>query len=624
MSGSNCRTSAQTKALLLAVVSAHCSLANSTTPADIEETVVVASRVATPMNTLGVSVTIIDEEELLLLGYNNLAAVLDLQPGVAVTQDGGLGKASTVRIRGEEGFRTRVLLDGIDVADPSSPQISPRLEHLLTPGLQRLEILRGPQGLMYGADGGGVVAITTLAPTAGVNVDLATETGSYGFQRWNGHITGGTSDFSGALSVADVKTDGYNIRSLDDRTRDADGYSNTTLHGTVNAHLNERISLGATLHSLDGDNEYDGCFDATTFLPINDCRDDFQQEAWRSWARYSSELFSSELSYEQSSIERGFYSAGIESYRTEGDQRELTWLTNVTLNNEQRLTLGTDLQEQSLSDAGGTRKRDNTGAYLEYQRPLLLGSATAGLRYDDNDDFGQHISWRISAVQELARPQASSPLALKMAVGTGFRAPSLYEVAYNSGPWALPPAAGSSLQEEQSFGWEAGLHWGSTDRFIAATWFDQNIENEIYFDLSSYAGYLQRAGKAISKGLEVSAATPLWSHFSMSANLTWNDAEDHTGNPRPYRPELTAAATLRYTGPVLSSALTARLVQDSYDNLGDPMDDYHLVDWSIAAELGNGLVISGRIENLSDENYEQVRGYSVAGRSWFAGIRYHL
>ena len=62
---------------------------------------------------------------------------------VTVTMDGGYGKAAAVRIRGEEGYRTRIVLDGINIADPSSPQISPRVEHLLSSGLSRVEILRG-------------------------------------------------------------------------------------------------------------------------------------------------------------------------------------------------------------------------------------------------------------------------------------------------------------------------------------------------------------------------------------------------------------------------------------------------------------------------------------------------
>ena len=136
------------------------------TPAAIDETVIVASRVADLSHQVGVSVSVLDREDILSLGYPDLGSLLDTQPGVTVTMDGGFGKAAAVRIRGEEGFRTRIVLDGINIADPSSPQISPRIEHILGSELTRVEILRGPQGLLWGADAGGVVLMSTIDQAA--------------------------------------------------------------------------------------------------------------------------------------------------------------------------------------------------------------------------------------------------------------------------------------------------------------------------------------------------------------------------------------------------------------------------------------------------------------------------
>ncbi len=587
----------------------------------LEETIIVASRIATPLSSLGVSVTLIDQDELSLLGYNDLASVLDLQTGVSVTRDGGMGKAATVRIRGEEGFRTRVQLDGIDIADPSSPQISPRIEHLITPGLQRIEILRGPQGLMYGADGGGVIAITSQQPTEGFTADIGAEGGSDNFQRYNLNLAGGSDQISGALSLADVSTDGFNARTSDTIDPDSDGYDNTTIHATINADISAQWRIGASVHDVDGSNAYDGCYDPVTFTPINDCTDDYAQTAWRVYLAWSTDNLQSELSVEESRIDRAFYSAGAESYSTEGEQQELSWLGSMSDDN-QRLTVGVDLQEQTLNDGSTVRTRDNTGAYAEYQRDVLLGSISAGLRYDDNDDFGQHTSYRLSTIQHLGT--ASVPIALRAAIGTGFRAPSLYEVAYNAGPWAFPPASGSALIEEQSQGWEAGVQLGDNGSSLTITWFDQTIEDEIYFDLASYSGYLQRSGESSSKGLEITAEGTLGAGFSLNANTTWNETEDFAGNPRPYRPELSGALSLRWQGERVNTALTARFAQDSVDSFGTAMGDYQVLDWSALVRLGAGFSANARVENLTDEDYQQVQGYFSPGRQWFLGLRYSL
>ena len=110
----------------------------------LEEIIVVSSRVPMPLREIGTSVSAITGSEIQFRGYTSLYDVLRTQPGVAVTNTGGMGAPSSVRIRGEEGYRTRAYIDGIDISDPSGIQISPNFEHLMSAGINRVEILRGP------------------------------------------------------------------------------------------------------------------------------------------------------------------------------------------------------------------------------------------------------------------------------------------------------------------------------------------------------------------------------------------------------------------------------------------------------------------------------------------------
>ncbi|MEP5566510.1 MAG: TonB-dependent receptor plug domain-containing protein, partial [Halioglobus sp.] len=145
-------------ALAVAVATSAVSAQNSN---KLEEIIVVSSRVPMPLREVGTSVSVVSGGEIQFRGFASLYDVLRTQPGVAVTNTGGMGAPATVRIRGEEGYRTRAYVDGIDVSDPSGIQISPNFEHLMSAGVNRVEILRGPQGLMYGADAGGVINIQT-------------------------------------------------------------------------------------------------------------------------------------------------------------------------------------------------------------------------------------------------------------------------------------------------------------------------------------------------------------------------------------------------------------------------------------------------------------------------------
>ena len=119
---------------------------------------------------------------------------------------------------------------------------------------------------------------------------------------------------------------------------------------------------------------------------------------------------------------------------------------------------GADLnKEHVVSNSGNNLERNQTGSYLEYQSRVGENYfLTAGARYDDNDDFGKHTSVRISAAQ-FKDLDGGSTLKYRASYGTGFRAPSLSEIAYNTGPLAFPPATDAPVTEESSTGFDIGI-----------------------------------------------------------------------------------------------------------------------------------------------------------------------
>ena len=155
------------KPLSAAVVAACAALpqlarAQNTGAQGPEEIIVTSSIIPQSRRQLGTAVSAIDFEDVELRGYTDLADVLRTQAGIGVSNSGGPGKASAVRVRGEEGYRTLLIIDGVKALDPSSTQVSPNFDSLLTTSdLQRVEVLRGPQGFIYGADAGGVINIIT-------------------------------------------------------------------------------------------------------------------------------------------------------------------------------------------------------------------------------------------------------------------------------------------------------------------------------------------------------------------------------------------------------------------------------------------------------------------------------
>ena len=198
----------------------------------------------------------------------------------------------------------------------------------------------------------------------------------------------------------------------------------------------------------------------------------------------TSDQHSLTLAVSSSETERAFFSAGQRSYATTGETDSVSLLEHGAPLTP-RASIWHRSGKQSLSDGSTDWARDNTGWYLEIQQQWGPAVVTAGWRRDDNDDFGEHDSWRISARYNLS--QLASGWAIRAASGTGFRAPSLYEIAYNNGPFAYLPASGTPLLEEQSDGWEVALIGGISALAFEVIWFDQSIENEIIFDLARIA-----------------------------------------------------------------------------------------------------------------------------------------
>ena len=588
----------------------------------IEETVVVASRTPDLIDQIGVSVTVLDQDAMRAFGYPDLGSLLDTQPGVTVTMDGGYGKAAAVRIRGEEGYRTRIVLDGINIADPSSPQISPRVEHLVSSGLSRVEILRGPQGLMWGADAGGVILMSTTDAQSTTGASGFFEAGGNDF--YQGSVKGSlvTDRVRASLSLSQLGTEGINAREIDNVNPDRDGYENTTAHGALATQLNEMIALDFAATDISGENEYDGCYDTLTFALIHDCDDDYEQRAWRAGATLTSERHSLTLAITSSETERAFFSAGQRSYTTTGDTETLSLLGTWRATDATRVTYGIDQEEQSLSDGSTDWARDNTGWYLEIQQQWGSAVVTAGWRRDDNDDFGEHDSWRISARYNLS--QLASGWAIRAASGTGFRAPSLYEIAYNNGPFAYPPASGTPLLEEQSNGWEVALIGGISALAFEVIWFDQSIENEIIFDLATYSGYLQSFGESEADGLEVVASLPLSDNWSIDGNVTWMDAVQQNGADRPYRPEKTGRVSLTWENAALSARLTARHTGKATGPFGASIGETTTLDLAGRWTISPRLSIEARLLNLTDHDDQQLPGYFMPGFTAYLGARIKL
>jgi vitamin B12 transporter len=591
----------------------------------LEEVVVTSSRVPTTLRETGTSVSVLLQEEMEQRGFLTLPDMLRTQPSVAVSNNGGAGKVTSLRIRGEEGYRTMVLLDGVDIADTSSPQVSPRLEQLLTAGLERVEILRGPQGLHYGADAGGVINIRSETPDRGLDGRLAAEAGRYGTQQLAGAIGGDFGAVDLMVNVASFETDGFNARDLDTNLRDSDGYENQTVHARTGWNVNEALRLEAVVRRVEGKNDFDSCFN-NAFLPSNACRDAFSQDSERLAAELELGAFTHQLAWTDTRTQRDSFADDVSSFTAEGALERVSYVGRWSGLAASSVVYGFDRETESIDDGTFDRDRDQLGVFAEYQGRLSDAlTVTAGARWDDNDDFGDFTTYRLSAAH--VADLGGSDLKVKATYGTGFRAPSLFEISYNNGPFALPPAADADLREEQSEGYDIGLTWARDDgAWVEVVWFDQRVDQLIVFDLIGFSGYVQDDGESSSRGIEVAARWPVTTHLVVSGNYTWNETEAADGGQRAFRPEHLANLGISHLSrnDQLRLGLNLRASRDAVDTDGSAVDNVLLLDANASYRLNSGLQLYVRAENLLDDEYQEVPTYNSARRAAYTGIRYEF
>ena len=597
----------------------------------LEEIVVTSSRIEMPLRQVATAVSVITRDDIELKGYSSVADLLRTQASIGVSNNGGAGKVTTLRIRGEEGFRTLVLIDGMDVSDPTGVQIGPQIEHLSTSyDIERIEVLRGPQGFLYGADAGGVVNVLTSSGEPGLQGGVSLEAGSFGSLNLGGRASGGNEQVNFALSVTRDSTDGFNSRVSDTGIADDDGAENRTVHFKGNWLINDLWSASLIYRDVDSEADFDNCF-TPAFSTSNNCTSEYQQQSGRVEIRYRGANMSHQLSYTENDFERASFTDGGLGFSAEGPSRELEYLGTWDYADNASLVFGADYEEDEITTPGSETERDQLGLFVEAQYEASENLfVTAGFRHDDNSQFGNHLSYRFSGAY-LVDLSGGDQLKFRATYGTGFRAPSLSEQAYNDGPFAFGASAGLQLAEENSEGFDIGLdYYFDNGAQVEVTYFDQRIDDQILFDLVGFQGYLQATGETNSRGVEFGLDLPLAENLELTANLTYNDTETSDNLTRIRRPEQLGNLSLQYR--VLDNRLrllgNLRLSRNAENEIflvgRVPLDDYSVFDLSATYDLNQQTEVFGRIENLFDEDYEEITGFNTADRAAYLGVRYNF
>nr|WP_319485388.1 TonB-dependent receptor [uncultured Cohaesibacter sp.] len=592
---------------------------------DLGEVVISAGLNPVDEEKVGRSFTVVTSQELESRHINSVAEALRLVPGVSVGRSGSTGALTEVRIRGGESRHVLVLIDGIEASAIALGAYD--FSSLETVGIDRIEVLRGPQSALYGAHAmSGVINIITKKgernskPKITVKQEIGTELSSL----TSAEVRGGQERFDYAFSGAFHYTDGINT-ALTGSEKDAN--RNITLNGKVNGDLTDDLKVDASLRYVDKNSDSD----AYTTAPSDDpylyanTQEFFgslglTHSLWdghfvqKARARYSS---STQRGLDYSSWTNSYDKYGSDSDKLSLDYQGTVFFDTPSLANAKHSVTGAvNWQTESYTDPYSTdpeRKRDTTGLAVDYTGEfwdnLFLG---AGARYDIFEDFEDTATYNVNAAYVFE----GTGTRLHSSVGTGTSIPSYYQT-YNA------IYGNASLTPEKTFGWDAGIEQSLfNDRFkVDVTYFNQRLTDEIVFSSVTWK-YANETGVSKRQGVEISASAKITDNLTVDASYTYTDSKTPSGTQESRRPK--HSGTFKVSQAFLDGKAHAFVDSSIFADRTDTyvaLDDYILVNVGADYQINDKIQVYGRVENLLDENYQEVAGYNTAGITGYVGLR---
>lgn len=607
---------------------------------DADTIIVSANRSVQSTEEVAQSVSVITLDEIVTRQSGAVSDLLRLVPGVTVTSNGGLGTATSVNIRGADSDQTVALIDGVKLNDPSSTGGGFNFGNLLTGNVERIEVVRGSQSVLWGSQAiGGVVNIVTRAPTEQPALNLSGEYGWRDTARVVGNVSGKAGPVAASLGAGYLRTDGFSTFNEARGGKERDGYRNFSAQGKVVIALADAVSVDLRSWYSDGKTGIDG-FPAPTFS-FGDTPEFARTRELVGYAGLNAALLDgrwrnrfaftlTDTRRRNTDLTGG---TSVETFDAKGRNERFEYQGNINLSDAISAIAGAETEKARFRTSSygapfSVASARITSFYGQLTvKPLTGLSLSGGVRHDDHEIFGGKTT--VSA-NGLFTPNGGDTI-VRASYGEGFKAPSLFQLFSDYGNTALRP--------ETSHGWDAGITQKLLDGRIevGATWFHRDTRNLINFVSCTVLtgicvgrpfGTYDNVAKARAQGLEFMLALRPVDRFRVQANYGYVDAINvATGLDLARRPRHSVNLSADYDWLFgLKTGATITHVSASYDNASNSrkLEGYALVDLRAAFPVTRTVELYGRVENLFNEQYETTFRYGTPRRAAYAGVRLAL
>lgn len=591
-----------------------CSLI-SATPALADEAdpviVVTATGWRQPVSDVGQSITVIDRAELERVQGTDITRALEMLPGVTWSRNGGMGSATALFVRGGDSQQLLVTIDGVRVADVAAPSGGFDLGTVVTGGIGRIELLRGSNSVVWGSDAvAGVLAVSSDTSTG---LGASVEYGEHALVDAEAHAGLSGEGYHFGLAGGYARTDGISAFA---GGSEPDGFRQWHLGGNGRLDVADGWALVAVGRYADSKIDFDGYpWPDYQFADTPEYQTTRQGSGRVGFTREGGPL---ELrgGVALADTRRAYFDptyGADANYTTAGRSLRADLAARARLTQGLSLDFGADSEWtrfETMYDPRRTARLASGHALLGWKDSRL--SVAAGARLDDHDRFGSHWTFGANGAVRLGggwRFHAS--------YGEGFRAPTLYQLYGYGGNTVLVP--------ETSRGFDAGFELGQTG---GALHLDFTVFRRASSNLIAYrtpTGYFN-IGRTRAQGFEVEASAQVSPRFAVRAAYTYTEATNRlTGTDLARRPRHALTVSADWTVPLAGLALGAdlRMVSDSFDDPGNytPIDGHAVLTLRASVPLGEHFELYGRVENVTDERYQNAADYGTYGRTAYAGVR---
>ncbi len=580
------------------------------------------------------SITTITEDDIENNQYEDLPKALDEASGLSVVQNGGVGNQSSVFIRGSNSNHVLVLIDGIKANNPSSPNGAFDFGQLRTDGIEKIEILRGPQSSQYGSDAlGGVINIVTRKGQGKTKVSGTLEAGSFqtNGQSLNAQGEQGRANYN--VTVSRLQTGGTVVTPAFYRTKPrqfgADPYQNESMTSRVGADVNDRLRISLFNHYLNTNRKY--------IYMIDKVNPSYQQHKKQFYNRLQADLNSPDDLWQPSfgaSYTDIWTRSGndIPSYGTPswnvGNIGGIDWKNRINVNQNYQIDAGVEKEKQSMQQYNGRTnnfiiaKTSSAGGFMGHHLTFFQRVAVdVGARLDHHDNFKDAATYRLSVSYDHLETKTK----VFTAYGTGYKAPSLSQLfGIDSG--------NPNLKPEKNKAGEVGVVQSFHKMEIGSTYFYDSISNLIE-NIRSPSDPQQFLYTNINQakiwGFESFASFRINADIMLRVSHTFTHAKDPVSNKQLMRrPQHKITGQLDYQitpdwkmgmGVIYNGKRADSQYEFPYSRVYP--GGYTVVRAVTSYNVNKRVQLFGRVENALNRRYENPKDFEQPGVGFYAGIK---